>query len=121
LKTINSMSPGLCRTFKDHLSILSPGIWMLDLFPGVEKVLRGPYKSVADAHRDRDMLWHYGEMHGRYVWVVTSGAAVKLCDKIPTFHSVELTTDNLTMEVVRLRVASGYTDWQIISNRGGRK
>ncbi len=121
MKNINSMSPELCRTFKEHLSTVSPGIWMLDLFPGLEKVLLGPYNSVAEAHRDRDMLWHYGEMHGRYVWVVTSGAAVKLCNEMPTFNSVELTTDNLTMEVVRLRVASPNKDWQIISNRGGRK
>lgn len=106
-----------CRRFAEESAELHDGIWSLDLLPQAEQVLRGPYGSVAQAHRDRDWLWNYGERHGRYIWVVTSGAVARLASERSDVHSIELATDALTMEVVRLSVRGPNREWCEVTHR----
>jgi hypothetical protein len=117
LRVTNTLCSRKYHQFKEDLLKVSGGIWSLDLFPDVCPAIRGPYDSVADAHRDRDLLWHYGERHGRYIWVVTPQAAFKLIREQSTFHSVEITSDTLSMELVRLRVRGPQNEWITVTNK----
>jgi hypothetical protein len=115
----NVIVPGIefCRRFAEEAAELDDGVWSLDMLPEAEQVLRGPYGSVAQAHRDRDWLWNYGEKHGRYIWVVTSRAVARLAKERSDLHSIELTTDALTMEVVRLSVRGPNREWCDVTHR----
>lgn len=108
---------GFCRRFAEETARLHDGIWGLDLMPAAEHVLRGPYCSVAQAHRDRDWLWNYGEKHGRYIWVATSRAVERLARERGDMHSIELTMDALTMEVVRLSVRGPNKEWCDVTHK----
>lgn len=89
---------------KPDLKSLHPGLWMLDLDPKCEKVLLGPFNTVAEAHDNRDYIWHYGDRFGRYLWLVGSAAADTLATRCDSIQHIEVAIDTLPLEVIGMRI-----------------
>lgn len=97
---------------KQELPRIYPGLWMLDLDPKCEKMLLGPYDTVAEAHDKRDYIWHYGDRYGRYLWLLNTKSAEQIKSKIHIVNFVELTIDTMPLEVVGFRMKlNGFSEW----------
>lgn len=99
------------KLLKDMKELLYDGIWLIDLNPAEPDILLGCYDSIAEAHEDRDYLWNYGDLYGRYLWCVNSrnfAEIKKLLHLIDfsdeaTIPNIELEIDTLPMEVISIR------------------
>jgi hypothetical protein len=99
---------------------LTEGIWLVDLDPRADVMLLGPYESIADAHDDRDFIWHYGDKFGRYLWyvnVVNAATIKKLIAKYTNDSDnkpmVELNIDTLPFEITGIRLIGDGKSYRI--------
>lgn len=97
---------------KSEISVLTPGLWMLDLDPTAQGVLLGPFDTVAEAHDSRDNLGHFGDRYGRYLWLVSKHSCEtfkSLSDKI---QHIEISIDTIPLEVVSMKIKhEGINEW----------
>ena len=97
---------------REELCDLSPGIWLVDLDLRSDKVLVGPFDTIAEAHDNRDFIWHYGDRFGRYLWVVTPKVLDNLRGRQGLVQHIEIGIDTLPLEVVSMKVKlEGVKDW----------
>lgn len=108
------------KLLQDMREYLTEGIWLVDLDPRAESVLQGPFDSVADAHDNRDFIWHYGDKFGRYIWYVNTVNAASLLKLLMKNANnsdfspmVELDIDTLPLEIVGLKIMSEGKSYRI--------
>jgi len=89
---------------RTELQKLTPGLWMLDLDRECTQVLLGPYDTIAEAHDNRDYIWHYGDRFGRYLWLVSQPAAQIIRSNANKLQHIELGIDTLPLEVTQFRM-----------------
>ena len=108
---------------KELKEVAEDGIWLLDMDPRADKMLIGGYDTIADAHEDRDYIWHYGAKFGRYLWVMTQKGRAEMQKMIKTLEVknkspfIELEIDTLPMEVISVRMICGTIDVRYPSRR----
>lgn len=109
---------GTVDRIKSEMPQLEPGIWLVDLDPNCDKVLIGPFDSIAQAHDNRDFIWHYGDRFGRYLWVVMPQSLDKIRGRIDFIQHIELGIDTLPLEVTGMKLKiQGVKDWVSIPRR----
>jgi hypothetical protein len=97
---------------KQELPRVYPGLWMLDLDPNCDRMILGPYDTVAAAHESRDYIWHYGDRYGRYLWLLSTKSAEMIKGNIRDADFLELSIDTMPLEVVGFRMKlNGVSDW----------
>jgi hypothetical protein len=103
---------GMVEKMQEEMSSLSPGVWLVDLDPDCDKVLLGPFDTVAEAHDNRDYIWHYGDRYGRYLWVVTPTVLDKLRGRTHLLQHIEVGIDTLPLEVTSMKIKlEGIDGW----------
>lgn len=103
---------------RDELARLQPGVWLMDLDPKCDKILLGPFDTVAEAHDNRDFIWHYGDRFGRYLWLVLPSTMDKLRGRLHSIQHIELGVDTLPLEVVGMRIKiEGVKEWVTIPRK----
>lgn len=97
---------------KSEVRNVRSGLYLLDLDPRCDKVILGPYESIAEAHEGRDNLWSYGEMFGRYLWLVSKYSSEILQSHAESINYVELAIDTLPMEITGMKIkVEGVNEW----------
>lgn len=97
---------------KSEVKNVRSGLYLLDLDPLCDKVILGPYESIAEAHEGRDNLWSYGETFGRYLWLVSKYSSEILQSHAESINYVELAVDTLPMEITGMKIkVEGVNEW----------
>ena len=88
------------------------GIYLLDMDPLAEKMILGPFDSVAEAHDNRDYIWHYGETYGRYLWLLNERSVATLKMAPDRIQYMEIHIDTLPLEVTAVKIKlEGQKTW----------
>jgi hypothetical protein len=97
---------------KTELKKLTPGLWMLDLDRECQQVLLGPYDTIAEAHNNRDYIWHYGARFGRYLWLVNQSTSQIVRQGADNLEYIEIGIDTLPLEVINFKIKlEGVSEW----------
>jgi len=112
----------IVEKLKTELTRLTPGLWMLDLDRECTQVLLGPYDTIAEAHDNRDYIWHYGDRFGRYLWLVSHTTAQIVRGSADKLQHIELGIDTLPFEVTQFKMKlKGISEWTKTPTRGIKK
>lgn len=97
---------------KKNIPGLIPGLYLLDMDPRADKILLGPFDSVSEAHANRDYIWNYGDMYGRYLWLLNERGAAVLKMKADNIEYLEIRVDTLPLEITSMKVKfEGQHGW----------
>ena len=101
--------------FKESVTRLEIGMYLLDMANGVDPILLGPYSTASEAHANRDNLWAFGAMYGRYLWLIHPANLRLLYSVKDKIEHVEIGIDTGPMEVVSARLkVKGKNTWMTL-------